>query len=282
MFAFLVSTITSTAGLSGAFLILPFQVSILGFLTPGVTPTNLLFNVFGIPSGVYRFYRERRMVWPLVWTISLGTIPGLILGIYIRIRFMPDPAVFKLFVGMVLGGIALRLLYSAYREKKTPETGPNNNHFQVEPLNFNFKEISYNFNGQDYRVSTIIVFTLSLIVGTIGGIYGIGGGAILAPFLVAVFGLPVHTIAGAALCSTLVSSVFGVVFYVFLGPLFSGSGQSASPDWLLGLMFGIGGAAGIYTGARLQKFLPARLIKIILSALMLFIAIQYISKYFIE
>ena len=39
---------------------------------------------------------------------------------------------------------------------------------------------------------------------------GIGGGAIMAPFFVSVFGLPVYTVAGAALMGTLITSVAGV------------------------------------------------------------------------
>ena len=38
--AFLISFFTSMGGLSGAFLLLPFQVSILGFITPAGTPTK--------------------------------------------------------------------------------------------------------------------------------------------------------------------------------------------------------------------------------------------------
>ncbi|MBW1936768.1 MAG: sulfite exporter TauE/SafE family protein [Deltaproteobacteria bacterium] len=39
-------------------------------------------------------------------------------------------------------------------------------------------------------------------MGIISGTYGIGGGSIIAPFLIAIFGLPVYAIAGAALLST--------------------------------------------------------------------------------
>jgi uncharacterized protein len=43
------------------------------------------------------------------------------------------------------------------------------------------------------------------VVGVIGGIYSIGGGSIIAPFLVTVFGLPVYTVAGATLIGTFVT-----------------------------------------------------------------------------
>ncbi len=279
--AFVVSSVTSTAGLSGAFVLLPFQVSVLRFTAPGVTPTNLLFNIIAIPSGVYRFYREKRMVWPLVWTISIGTIPGLLLGVIIRVRYLPDPSTFKFFVGLVLLYIAGRLLLDITRRRREPDTRKETGgKFEVVPKVFNLRKIAYEFNGVDYQVSTPIIFGLSTLVGTIGGIYGIGGGAILAPFLVTVFRLPVHTISGAALCGTFVSSTVGVLFYILIGPSFSVSGEVVHPDWLLGLMFGIGGAVGIYVGARVQKFLPATAIKLVLGLIMLFIATKYIIGFF--
>ena len=111
-----------------------------------------------------------------------------------------------------------------------------------------------------------------------GGTYGIGGGAIIAPFFVAVFGLPVYTVAGAALMGTFITSVAGVGFYMLIAPWYPQ--QAVSPDWLLGILFGLGGMAGMYLGARTQKFVPAKLIKILLSVILLYLALTYIIGYF--
>jgi uncharacterized membrane protein YfcA len=51
---------------------------------------------------------------------------------------------------------------------------------------------------------------------------------------------------------------------------------STAPDLLLGSMFGLGGAVGMYLGARLQRFVPARLIRIILTVLLLYVAVRYL------
>jgi uncharacterized protein len=67
--AILVSTFTSMGGVSGAFLLVPFQVSFLNFTSPSVSATNHLFNVVAIPSGVYRYIREGRMNWPVTWVV---------------------------------------------------------------------------------------------------------------------------------------------------------------------------------------------------------------------
>jgi hypothetical protein len=280
--AFGISLITSSAGISGAFLLLPFQISFLGFTTPAVTPTNLLFNSLAIPSGVYRFYREKRMVWPLVWTIITGAIPGLVLGVFIRVRYLPDPKVFKFFVGLILLVLALRILADILRrDSKDQGKSINKQDWVVKIREFSHRRIIYYFQKNRYQLPTVLVFSLSAVVGTVGGIYGIGGGAILAPILVIVFSLPIHTIAGAALCSTFINSLIGVLFYLFLAPVFVG-GQTVTPDWHLGILLGIGGSAGIYLGARIQKHLPARLIKLILGIIMVIVSGKYIMGYLID
>jgi uncharacterized membrane protein YfcA len=122
------------------------------------------------------------------------------------------------------------------------------------------------------------IFSLSFIVGIVGGIYGIGGGAIIAPFFVTFFGLPVYTIAGAALMGTFITSVAGVAFYQAIAPFYPN--LSVAPDWLLGVLFGLGGMAGMYLGARCQKYVPARAIKWMLAGIIIFTGIKYGLAFF--
>ncbi|MFA6498887.1 MAG: sulfite exporter TauE/SafE family protein, partial [Desulfurivibrionaceae bacterium] len=88
--AFAISFFTSMGGVSGAFLLLPFQVSVLGFTSPAVSSTNQLFNIVAIPSGVYRYIKEGRMLWPLTWIVIIGTLPGVLVGAIVRINYLPD------------------------------------------------------------------------------------------------------------------------------------------------------------------------------------------------
>ena len=277
--AFCISVFSSTGGVSGAFLLLPFQMSFLGFTSPAVSPTNLIYNIFAIPSGVYRYAKEKRLVIPIVITSLVGTVPGVLIGIIVRIKFLPDPRYFKLFVGLVLLYLGIRLASGLF-PKKTPKPVSKEGKFEVSILRFNLKEISYSFEDKTYSISTLILFILCLVIGIIGGMYGIGGGAILAPILVSSFGLPVYTIAGAALLGTFATSVVGVIFYAVIALFYNSTAMPMSPDWLLGVMFGIGGAAGIYIGARLQRFMPERFIKGVLTVVILIVVYKYTSQFF--
>jgi uncharacterized membrane protein YfcA len=274
--AFVIGLFSATGGLSGAFFLLPFQMSVLGFTTPAVTSTNLFYNVVSIPGGIWRYFRDGRMLWPLVAVMVAGTIPGTALGYYIRVTRLTDPRGFKLFVGIVLALICSRLLLQGLRPRGQ-DAGGGSAMSTVKTVAFTLARVEYSFGEKNYSFSTPVMFVLSLIVGVIGGIYGIGGGAILSPFWVAVFHLPVYTVAGASLLGTFLTSIAGVAFYTFLP---SPGGLPTSPDWALASLFGVGGLAGIWCGASLQRHLPPRLIKIILGALISIVAIRYITGYF--
>jgi len=291
--AFVISFFTSMGGISGAFLLLPFQMSVLGYTNPSVSSTNQLYNIVAIPSGVYRYCKEGRMVWPLTWAVVVGTLPGVFIGAFVRVTGLRDPRNFKLFAAAVILYIAGKMIKDLLKQQAVAKTGnPGGTAAKSGPLAASFgnpaatvaitqrtfKRIGYTFQGETYDVSVVGIFILCFIVGVIGGIYGIGGGAIIAPFLVTFFGLPVYTVAGAALMGTFVTSVAGVAFYSALAPLYPQ--VSVAPDWLLGVLFGIGGMAGMYLGARCQKFVPAKAIKWMLVVIMLFTALKYVIEFF--
>lgn len=290
--AFAISFFTSMAGVSGAFLLLPFQVTVLGFTSPAVTPTNLLFNIVGIPGGVYRYFREGRMVWPLAWNIIVGTLPGLFIGGIIRIKVLPDPERFKFFIGLVLIYIGARMLLNVLGggERKGDATRPPaapvheeaplaSSHNAVQVVSWSLSKTEYTFEGSTHSFHTLGLFTISLVVGIVGGAYGIGGGALMAPIIVSLFGLPVHTIAGATLMGTCVTSVGGVALYSLLAVFFPGSDMAIAPDWALGLLFGVGGFFGMYLGAGVQQYVPAQHIKIGLGLIIAGLALKYILGY---
>ena len=265
-------------GVSGAFLLLPFQMSFLGYTNPSVSATNQVYNIIAIPSGVYRFFREGRMVWPLTWVVVAGTLPGVFLGAYARIVYLPDPKNFKLFAAAVLMYIGLRMVIDLTRKKAGPDKTAGEKRFQelvwrfsrksagndgndsnqllpvVAITRFTWKRLGYSFYGESFDIPIWGIFSLSF------------------------FGLPVYTVAGAALMGTFVTSVAGVAFYQAIAPFYPT--MSIAPDWLLGTLFGLGGMAGMYLGARCQKYVPAGLIKWMLAAIIIFTALKYSIDFF--
>jgi hypothetical protein len=296
-----ISFFTSMGGISGAFLLLPFQMSVLNYTAPSVSGTNHVFNIVAIPSGVYRYIREGRMAWPLTWVIIAGTLPGVFLGYYLRVRYLPDPKAFKLFAGCVLLYISVRLLRELLRagDARTAGAKALEQKFKaraeevrqarhagmaagipagavVRTISVSLQKVEYEFWGERYSFSTPGMFALACVVGVIGGAYGIGGGAIIAPFCVAFFQLPVYTIAGATLMATFITSSAGALFFSII-PV--AGGAATMPDWPLGILFGLGGFLGMYLGARTQRYLPQGMIKLIVALAILFLAGTYILQF---
>ncbi len=287
--AFFISFIASMGGISGAFILLPFQMSVLGYTHPSVSATNQFFNIVAIPSGVYRYWKEGRLVWPLVWIVVLGTLPGVFIGAIVRVLYLPDARNFKLFAAVVLLYIGAKMLLDM--RKKTTNKGvqekslqdmeknaPKEAGYKVsQVINLTMRTLHFRFYDAEYKVNLWGIFSLSFVVGIVGGIYGIGGGAMIAPFFITYFGLPIYIVAGATLMGTFVTSIGGVAFYQAIAPFYPEF--SVAPDVLLGLLFGIGGALGMYFGARCQRFVPAVFIKYILAACLLLTACKYVFDY---
>ncbi|WP_417912562.1 sulfite exporter TauE/SafE family protein [Candidatus Electronema sp. TJ] len=270
--AFAVSFLASMGGLSGAFLLLPFQMSVLHYTAPSVSGTNQLFNVIAIPSGVWRYARERRMTWPLTAAVVVGTLPGVLIGAWARLEYLPDPRSFKLFAGLVLLGIGGKLLADLLTSKTVPQ--PRQADFVVTESRLSLRTGEFSFAGEKFSFSVPQIVLLAFAVGIVGGIYGIGGGAIITPFIVTFLHLPVHAVAGASLLGTFITSVAGVFIYQLLARFYPG--MSVAPDWQLGILFGIGGFCGMYCGARCQKHLPVKAVKALLCFFLFAAACNYL------
>jgi hypothetical protein len=302
LIAMVISFFTSMGGISGAFILLPFQMSVLNYTAPSVSGTNHVFNIVAIPSGVYRYIKEGRMAWPLTWVVIAGTLPGVFIGYYLRVQYLPDPKTFKLFVGCVLLYIGIRLFKDLFGGNKDRSAGAKaleekfktraaemkkEHHAKiaagipadavVRTISVSLKMVEYEFWGERFSFNTVGMFALAFVVGIIGGAYGIGGGAIIAPFCVAFFQLPIYTIAGATLMGTFLTSVAGALFFSVLPAT---HGASPMPDWPLGILFGVGGFIGMYLGAKTQKYMPQKFIKIIVGIAIMVLAIKYIVQYF--
>jgi uncharacterized membrane protein YfcA len=87
--AFAIAMLATPAGISGAVLLLPFQVSVLGTPSPAVTPTNLLYNVVATPGALYRYWRQGQTGGRLALVLIAGTLPGVIAGSVIRVELLP-------------------------------------------------------------------------------------------------------------------------------------------------------------------------------------------------
>jgi uncharacterized protein len=248
--AYLLAAIATPAGVSGAVLLLPFQVGVLGTPSPSVTPTNLLYNVIATPGAIYRYWRQGQTGGSLAISLIAGTLPGVVAGSVIRVELLPGQRAFDLVITAVLLPLGIWLALIRPRHGDQPDRIQRSGH----------------------RMAAPVVIALAAVVGCIGGIYGIGGGSILSPILISTGRRPAE-VAPAALSSTFVTSVAGVITFLILSLRQHGP---VAPDWPTGIALGLGGLAGAYTGARIQARLPELALRRVLGILVVAIGARYL------
>jgi uncharacterized protein len=240
--AFAFATVCTPVGVSGAVFLVPVQVSVLDTPGPALTPTNLLYNLIAIPGALLRFHRQGELGGPLVRLLVLGSLPGVVLGAVIRVEWLTGTEAFYLVIAAVLAPLGAWLAFGPPpRERRRP------------------------------RPRSLVIAGLALTVGVVGGIYGVGGGSILAPILVAL-GFAVVDVAPAALVATFLTSVVGIATYALLS---LGASGDIAPEWLTGLALGLGGLGGGYLGVALQDRLPEAWLRRGLGLLALALGLRY-------
>jgi len=253
--AFIIGLICSPAGVTGAFLLLPFQLSVLGVTSPIANSTNLLYNILSIPGGAYNFWREKRFLLPLAIALVLGYLPGMYLGTLVRIHLLGDVRAFKAFVAAVLLYLGIRLILSKSQRIEG----------EMKILKSSSLKVEFSFANSIFTFNPLAIALTSFTIGIVASAYGVGGGAIL----VSLYSLPIKAIAGANLVGTFAASVFGLASYTALG---------YPPNLENGIAMGAGGAMGIFIGSKLQGRVEERKLRILLSLLIIGISAKYILE----
>ncbi len=136
----------------------------------------------------------------------------MIAGAILRVEVFSGQRSFTLIAALVLLALGLWLLLGAQNLARRP--APTRRHRQATWL-------------------------LALVAGVVGGLYGIGGGSILAPILIAL-GYSVYEVAPATLAATFLTSLAGIATYQVHQAVHGGA---IAPQWILGARLGAGGFA---------------------------------------
>lgn len=250
-------------GITGAVLTLPFMVSGLGFSSPNVSPTNLVTNLLAPIGGIAGFRKERRMLWSLGIAAGAGGVLGSFIGPVVRVELLSNPTVFQMVLGALMVVLAAKLLLDTRRMQREKRQW-----LSIETIEEKLTEVRLRFSGREYSFNPLLVAVIGFFVSVIGTMLGISGAFIIVPVCVLLLGLPIYIVAGAILLYTFITSIAGLLNYMYFLPLIGR--QAVTPDWVLGLILGAGLMVGGYISARfVQKRIPQKLLKLGLGVLML-------------
>jgi uncharacterized membrane protein YfcA len=260
------SLIFGQVGLTGGIVTLPFMVSVLNFITPSVSATNLIYNIMTPFGSTYSYKREGRMLWRLGFIAGAGGVLGSVIGPQIRVGPLSDIILFKALFGILLASIGLRLFIKRHAEIRVGT---------VDKTLGTLWRQEFTFSGETYSFLTIPVFIAGTFAGSISTTFGIGTGFLLVPFYTIVLRLPIYAVASSALLSTLIISSTGTIVYSSLNTT-----VSTAPDLRLGILLGIGGIIGGFVSAKLQRCMSIRTLHKILGAALFLWAMVYLKQGF--
>ncbi|MGA7392464.1 MAG: sulfite exporter TauE/SafE family protein [Terrimicrobiaceae bacterium] len=111
----------------------------------------------------------------------------------------------------------------------------------------------------DERVFDLLVAIASFLAGIVGALIGLGGGVIITPLLVLVFGVDIRYAMGAALCSVIATSSGAAAAYL----------RDGISNMRIGLFLCVATTVGAVCGALLAVVLDQAVLSIIFGAALL-------------
>jgi hypothetical protein len=116
----------------------------------------------------------------------------------------------------------------------------------------------------------LLFLALGLIIGGISGMLGIGGGVLLLPALIWLFGLEPRQAAGVTLAVLAVPVTLPGAWQYYEGRLIR------SEHLRMALWIAIAFGVGTYLGARVQGYVPAAVLRVSFGLLMIYVAVRLI------
>ncbi len=110
-------------------------------------------------------------------------------------------------------------------------------------------------------VNYILIFIISIATSTASALVGLGGGLLLIPFIVLIFGLPLKYVAGTML--------FAMVPYTIIATI--RNLKQGYVSLKIGLVMEIGSILGVISGANLTTLIPDLILKIIFMMIVVYL-----------
>lgn len=231
-----VGFVSGLFGVGGGVLIVPALVLLLRFEHKRATGTSLIAVAPIAVVGTIAYGAQGYIDWIVSLFLAVGMVGGGVLGSWLLHR-LPTTLITWIFVA-VLVAIAIRMCFA------DPARGAPN------PI--------------DDAGDVVLLLATGLVVGTLSGLIGVGGGIVIVPTLVVLFGLDDLFAKGASLVSLVPNAISTSLINL----------RRRIGDLPGGLAIGIAGAITVWPGMLLAEWLDPRTASILFAALLFAIAVQ--------
>ena len=258
---FIIGTFGTLIGAGGGFILVPLLLIFYPELGPElITAISMAVVCVNAISGTMAYARSGRIDYKAGITFALFTIPGSILGA-LTVKYIPQK-LFNLIFGILLMVLASYLLYK--NRTKAPQlvlaTGGKNfkHHILTDREGVTYK----------YCYNSTLGNVVSVLVGYISPLLGIGGGIIHVPAMVNWLKFPVHV---ATATSHFILAVMATVTVITHASM----GTYENPETVrMVLYLAIGVVPGAQLGAYFSHKIKSHVILQVLSGCMILVGIR--------
>ncbi|MGY0693264.1 sulfite exporter TauE/SafE family protein [Virgibacillus sp. FSP13] len=200
----------SLIGLGGGIILIPSLLflyhysDMFAWATPQIiVGISLVVMVVTALSSSISYFKKGRVDYKTGLLFLAGSIPGGIFGSWLNQYINAEH--FSVYFGILM--VALSLLFLIKRRPKSTVDGNNKN------------KRTFKVDGETYQytVSFWSAFILSLIVGMLSGLFGIGGGSIMVPAMIILFGIPMHIATATSMFMIVFISIISASTHIVLG-----------------------------------------------------------------
>ena len=234
-------------GTGGCSVMLPVMHFWLGYPAPIAIGTTLFAVIFTALSGGYGHLVRRNLDLRTTLWIGGAGILGVILGSWLFTKLIAHVALLSLILGVVFLWPAVRMIWEGITlGKKTQKEG------NIIP-------------GPRWGWAIFGFF-----IGVLTGVVGLGGGYLMVPGLIYLFGAPVYITMGTSLATMIPLAIVGGGIKLSQGFVALGAGLLLAGSTIIGAQIG---------AAIIKKFKPTTL-KLIFGLYFLYVSIKFITNYF--
>jgi uncharacterized protein len=255
-----VGLVGSLIGVGGGFFVVPF---LLDMWRPGTfgkstaTAAALGVVLLSALSGTWANTRRKRIDVRTGLLLAAGTLPGAWFGRWAIGRI--SNSAFRWSFAALLIGIALYLVLVRLKPGKGVLRGAP-------------REV-VDSDGQVHRYEVNVAggLAVSLAVGVISSLFGVGGGLVLVPFLVVAYGAPTVVATATAQFAFAFTSLMGILVAL-------GHGDVRAEGWTVIGLLGAGVVVGAQIGVAIAKKVRERLVKAMLALVIVAVALLMVLK----
>lgn len=230
-------TLAGVAGVGGGIVFVPTLVYVAGWGIKEAVAASLVIIIFASLTGTWRNAKSEDPVdWRTALILSSTVAPATLLGVYIS---SISPTVV---VEVVFSVVLLVLAYPTARGRP-------------------------DFDESSRKIPIPLVLLAGLLIGSLAGLVGVGGGVVLVPLMALGLGLTTKRAVSTSLAVVMFAGIVGSIGYIATG--FS--------DLLALAPLVAGSMAGAVVGVRLRDLLPDRALKVGFAVFMVVTALRTLA-----